>query len=364
MALCEEEYVVEPSSLKFLVEHGFDFNKQYSCGISYYRGNDKLGSLQDGTSLRSLFSVIVRSGKPVILHNALTDLVYLYQNFYANLPPTMPSFIADLTEMFTGGVYDTKYITDYVHRMPASYLEYVFRKSQRDNVEHYETEQSSVTINILPYPPSETVNHCRCGPPSKTLQNIYPDQDTFQAIKNHVCERFAGHGWCSNGDQCSKSHDIDLILDVDHLVQTKKSRKRKRRIRNQQENGDDNDEGQEPVSNQFTKDQFEEFIQNRLGNREVCRAGCHRAGFDSFMTGFSFAVYISKYGSYNGSFCLDSCGMEAFKNNVYLSGKDMPLSIVKSAFSKTSKDHKDKIKRMSNGVADMENMEHVNSDAQ
>lgn len=173
-----------------------------------------------------------------------------------------------------------------------------------------------------------------------------------------------GHGWCSNGDQCSKSHDIDLILDVDHLVQTKKSRKRKRRIRNQQENGDDNDEGQEPVSNQFTKDQFEEFIQNRLGNREVCRAGCHRAGFDSFMTGFSFAVYISKYGSYNGSFCLDSCGMEAFKNNVYLSGKDMPLSIVKSAFSKTSKDHKDKIKRMSNGVADMENMEHVNSDAQ
>jgi hypothetical protein len=80
------------------------------------------------------------------------------------------------------------------------------------------------------------------------------------------------------------------------------------------------------------------------------------------MTGFSFAVYISKYGSYNGTFCLDDCGMEAFRNNVYLSGKDMPLSIVKSAFSKTSKDHKDKIKRLSNGVDKMEKLQQVNSD--
>lgn len=78
--------------------------------------------------LRSLFTVLVKSRKPVVFHNALTDLVYLYQNFYASLPPTMSSFIADLTESFEGGVYDTKYITDYVHRMPASYLEYVFRK--------------------------------------------------------------------------------------------------------------------------------------------------------------------------------------------------------------------------------------------
>lgn len=90
-------------------------------------------SLQpDSTSssmcLRSLFTVLVKSRKPVVFHNALTDLVYLYQNFYASLPPTMSSFIADLTEIFEGGVYDTKYITDYVHRMPASYLEYVFRK--------------------------------------------------------------------------------------------------------------------------------------------------------------------------------------------------------------------------------------------
>lgn len=64
------------------------------------------------------------------------------------------------------------------------------------------------------------------------------------------------------------------------------------------------------------------------------------------MTGFSFVVYIFKYGSYNGSFCLDDCGMEVFKNNVYLSGKDMFLFIVKSIFFKIFKNYKEKIKKI------------------
>ncbi len=42
LTLCEEEFLVEPKSLKFLIGHGFDFNKQFKSGLDYYRGNDRV----------------------------------------------------------------------------------------------------------------------------------------------------------------------------------------------------------------------------------------------------------------------------------------------------------------------------------
>ena len=41
VVLCTENFLVEPASLKFLVGHGFDFNKQYAKGVPYTRGDDK-----------------------------------------------------------------------------------------------------------------------------------------------------------------------------------------------------------------------------------------------------------------------------------------------------------------------------------
>jgi target of EGR1 protein 1 len=75
-----------------------------------------------------LFTTLLVSEVPVVFHNALMDLLFLYQNFYANLPSSSATFLADITEMFPNGVIDTKYVTDFQHRMPASYLEYVFRR--------------------------------------------------------------------------------------------------------------------------------------------------------------------------------------------------------------------------------------------
>jgi target of EGR1 protein 1 len=40
---------------------------------------------------------------------------------------TLEAFVADLSEMFPAGIFDTKYLADYVCRTPSSFLEFVFK---------------------------------------------------------------------------------------------------------------------------------------------------------------------------------------------------------------------------------------------
>lgn len=68
------------------------------------------------------------SHKPIVVHNGFIDMAFLYQHFYATLPPSYSQFVVDLSEMYQGGVFDTKYLAEFTARMPSSYLEYVFRK--------------------------------------------------------------------------------------------------------------------------------------------------------------------------------------------------------------------------------------------
>lgn len=70
----------------------------------------------------------MESKVPVAVHTGLLDLMHLYYAFYADLPETLGTFVADLSEMFTGGVVDTKYISTAVTKETATFLQYLFRK--------------------------------------------------------------------------------------------------------------------------------------------------------------------------------------------------------------------------------------------
>lgn len=155
------------------------------------------------------------------------------------------------------------------------------------------------------------------------------------------------------------------------MAQSKKSRKRKRRRDNNpksgaNEDGTDHADEQEVESNIADMSIDAESEENSVTSGDASKnnvqdgtspqvpgtaktpavSGKHRAGFDAFMTGYIMASYISEYGCYKGSLNLNDVGLEEIRNLVYLTGKDIALSVVKSGFTKTSKDHREKCSKV------------------
>ncbi|GCB74661.1 target of EGR1 protein 1 isoform X1 [Scyliorhinus torazame] len=400
--LCMDEYIIEPQSVQFLVQHGFDFNKQYSKGIPYHKGNDKPNECR-GQNMRALFLEIIQSKKPLILHNGLIDLAFLYQCFYANLPDQLMTFTADVSEMFPAGVYDTKYASEVETRFVSSYLEYAYKKCRRENTRLIDTSNRHLSIEFCNYKQAFTgyIDYRHCNLPEA-------DKVTGEGIG--ICERFSAYGWCPNGVKCSLSHNTDLIIDEDERINDKRKKKKARRKRRQHtvessdnptecsvadnmaptdvppskllcdntsvepeimdtgevaqekllsnvqlpgatldaEGSEDNLSGVEKQGEFISNSKMENNPEDQKCTRtelvekskvEKYEGGTHRAGFDAFMTGFIMAyILIWKNGSTKMDPWLPDC-----HNKLYLSGKAIPLQICKSSFSKSSKAHQVKI---------------------
>jgi len=380
--LCQDDFMVEPDSLMFLVGHGFDFNLQFEKGLPYHRGADSDKTQMLGEkSVRNLFSSIVANKKPLILHNGILDLVFLYGNLYAPLPASMSTFIADLAEMFPSGIYDTKTFAEYKLRLDASYLTYVFRKLQRQNHDKEIKGKTHVHLDFV----GKFLNDEKL-----TKDLLFRDCSIREPLAFHVmserpvCENFANHGWCTSTHNCPFSHDIDDILDLEstHCLGGggggggRKAKRSKRRLKSiafdslptleADEMGSIVDEsvitltskddshletsvstnGQTTRGNKRTESTSSEaIIHNTHG---------HRAGYDAFMTAFSFACMMAQQQhqqeqqqQQQRQQSGDSFhGLSDFRNKLFLSRKEFQLTISKSSFGRVSKEHQKKMEKM------------------
>nr|XP_034977161.1 target of EGR1 protein 1 isoform X1 [Zootoca vivipara] len=436
--LCMEDYIIEPQSVQFLVQHGFDFNKQYSQGIPYHRGNDK-GNENHSQTVRTFFLELIRARKPLILHNGLIDLVFLYQCFYAHLPDNLGTFTADLSEMFPAGIYDTKYASEFEARFVASYLEYAYKKCKRDNYRLKNSEKQHLSIEFCNYPDSiaSYIDYRFCSLSDASQSGLDP------ANKVTICQTFSAYGWCPDGLKCSQSHNIDLIINEDENHKEDKRKKRKQKwkhrknfvepskepaLRKPEKEGEaacnmedgppskqsclsnmvaptvdsagteavsSNEESSMDVERELGSDTASDTkmdeeqasatdnegitlspskdgpqqraagtegsgpkvqiecasvatalsgTQNPVAPVPGCsEGGIHRAGFDAFMTGYIIAyVHMLKNDEHKDS--SEGPWLPDCHNKVYLSGKSVPLQIVKSLFSKSSKAHSQKMK--------------------
>lgn len=86
------------------------------------------------------FSVVIEKmaqvGKPVVGHNMMMDLCFLYQQFYKPMPKTYPEFALSFISEFLPTIYDTKVLSLYAQtgdcRWGKSDLQHLYNKCTND----------------------------------------------------------------------------------------------------------------------------------------------------------------------------------------------------------------------------------------
>ncbi|KAJ3021317.1 Target of EGR1, member 1 (Nuclear) [Thoreauomyces humboldtii] len=348
-------FTVDPSSMAFLVENGFDFNRLYADGILFTPGNaeEEKGSMSQ--MMRKIFIHIASRNVPVIVHNGFLDLLFIYRSLYAELPKLSEVLLADLSAIFPGGLYDTKFISEFVEREKATYL------SEREQAALVQDQEGPHIVAHMKEPLESIHTHWK-PPVSNSGRPAIP------ANGKPYCAQYAAHGFCNNGRYCESSHDLDVILDGEieeaaALREKKRAQKEKRMARNSS-TGPDASQAEvltpSKVPSPAATPSIVEDASAHKRKRNIMDDPAprpnpvlpattvvdrppppsdgtlfekyHSACFDAYMTGFIFARQLCEVGP-------TKTAKEDMCNRLYLMGKPMPLLVQKGQFTKHSPAH-------------------------
>lgn len=161
---------------------------------------------------------------------------------------------------------------------------------------------------------------------------------TKEQIEKYFCKTFSVYGYCPNNKVCSKSHDVEDILRLELI---KKEKKNLKKIK----------------TDLAVLNESVEYTNFNI-TFENCLNTIHNSGYDAFMTGAAFLCMLNKFNNFKlkdvcpktkdncDYFILDDFDeLNQFNFKIYLTGKDYPLLVQKSNFSKTSVNHQEKKQR-------------------
>ncbi|KAJ9056946.1 hypothetical protein DSO57_1027231 [Entomophthora muscae] len=401
---CQSSHSVSPSSLAFLVQNGFDLNRQVTKGIPYLPGtqgmclevNSAVSSrLQSDLQkynrvLREIIMELLSSKAALVVHNGLLDLMFIYHSFYADLPSKFSTFLTDVADWAeSGGLFDTKCLSEYVTRDGASYLSFLFNKSLREQaVLHHLLKdktpislksfsvvmQPRIQLGITPEDPKESSVPAPTAPDaiSKLLETLAGDNTTDSIpLEAIFCFNYMFHGHCKDNQysssltsaapSCPKSHDLTRFLDASLLLA-------KKRFCNAT-NPSKIQLTPPPFLLDFFKSSHPSFYKQILETAakhlpssysEPQVNATHSAQYDSFMTGYVFLHFLNhpdpitqidltpsssipSPGSLAAFLALSqsaSAPQKSYRNHLYLMGKKFPLLVARSTFSKCSEAHR------------------------
>uniref|UniRef100_A0A914H3T7 Protein phosphatase 2C n=1 Tax=Globodera rostochiensis TaxID=31243 RepID=A0A914H3T7_GLORO len=271
LALEERPFVVEPEALQFLSSHGFDFNRVLTHGIRYSKTDSK------GGAFHSLWEEIIASGVCIAFHNAnLAD-------WFGEREATDDYYAMDCA------LWDSKYLAEHqqAQAFSCTYLDYVFRKAQRDNQRFFQNEKPHLTVKFAKLRRNvrkvTKFSQLNCG-----LKESFMSGNLANVQKQMLCQSYAQFGHCRYRMNCDKEHDVDFLLDLeDKRAQIRRERERRRRAKKEAAN-------EKEESNAGGEDEEEESEEGSSGGGEGKKSGTKRKRGDDLQQGANDSIKVIK----------------------------------------------------------------------
>ncbi|KAG0180557.1 Target of EGR1, member 1 (Nuclear) [Apophysomyces sp. BC1034] len=319
LASNQNTFQVNPSNMKFLAENGLDLNRHFSVGLPYCAGSQPISSDRNLRSLwRDILVTMRKQQIAIVVHNGLLDLMYLYQSFVAELPSNLQTFVADLVEMFPGGIYDTKYLAVDLLSEQKTYLAYLYCKYDRArkekeifaiNVQDPLIPTAEVSFDKRKIDDESTTEENALSKSHKRRKRAKKHKTSSTELDSRICYPYANHGWCVQGKRCERLHDLDLILDEDQG------------IKREEETAEKESAVEDSQSATYLVEKPASEEEDPKQRRD------HAAHFDAYMTAFVFCHIMSEVGESK---------VQSHINKLNLMRLHIPLRIVKSQYAKSS----------------------------